>query len=71
MNKMLRLEESITELGVGEFLFIGSGYEIEEMQNILLFLKNLETKQILQIVYQHIEWETGKHLTDIIKIQKC
>jgi len=71
MNKMLRLEENITELGVGEFLFIGYGYDIEEMQNILVFLKNLETKQILQIVYQHTERETGKHLTDIIKIQKC
>lgn len=71
MNKMLRLEESITRLGGGEFLFIGYGYEIEEMQNILLFLKDLETKQILQIVYQHTERETGKHLTDIIKIQKC
>ncbi len=71
MHKMLRLEENITELGVGEFLFIGYGYEIEEMQNILLFLKDLEMKQILQIVYQYTERETGKHLTDIIKIQKC
>ncbi|WDZ52701.1 hypothetical protein LF296_07960 [Acinetobacter vivianii] len=71
MNKMLRLEDNITGLGVGEFLFIGYGYDIDEMQNILLFLKDLETKQILQIVYQHTERETGKHLTDIIKIQKC
>lgn len=36
---MLRLEENITELGAGEFLFIGYGYDIEEIQNILLFLK--------------------------------
>jgi len=71
MNKMLRLEECITQLGCGEFLFIGRGYDMEEMQHILRYLKNLETKQILQIVYQHTERETGKHLTDIIKIQKC
>lgn len=71
MNKRVKLEERITRLGSGEFLFIGNDYELEEMQSILHFLKNLETKQILQIVYQHTEQETGKHLTDIIKIQKC
>lgn len=58
----------LTRLGIGEFLFIGYGYDIKEMQNILYSLKNLETRQILQIVYQHTERETGNHLTDIIKI---
>jgi len=71
MNNIQKLEQSITRLGIGEFLFIGYSYGIDEMQNILHFLKNLESQQILQIVYQHKEQESGNNLTDIIKIQKC
>lgn len=71
MNNIQKLEQSITQLGIGEFLFIGYCYGIDEMQNILHFLKNLESQQILQIVYQHKEQESGNNLTDIIKIQKC
>lgn len=71
MNNIQKLEQSITRLSIGEFLFIGYGYGIDEMQNILHFLKNLESQQILQIVYQHKEQESGNNLTDIIKIQKC
>ena len=71
MNNIQKLEQSITRLCIGEFLFIGYSYGIDEMQNILHFLKNLESQQILQIVYQHKEQESGNNLTDIIKIQKC
>ncbi|MFV5264607.1 hypothetical protein ACMUMS_13750 [Acinetobacter courvalinii] len=71
MNNIQKLEQSITRLGIGEFLFIRYGYGIDEMQNILHFLNNLESQQILQIVYQHKEQESGNNLTDIIKIQKC
>lgn len=71
MNNIQKLEQSINRLGIGEFLFIGYGYGIDEMQNIFHFLKKLESQQILQIVYQHKEQESGNNLTDIIKIQKC
>lgn len=71
MNNIQKLEQSINRLGIGEFLFIGYGYGIDEMQNILHFLNNLESQQILQIVYQHKEQESGNNLIDIIKIQKC
>ncbi|WP_038344246.1 hypothetical protein [Acinetobacter sp. A47] len=71
MSKYMLLEQHISRLGIGEFLFIGQGYELNEMQNVLYYLKTLETRKILQIVYQHVEQETGQGLVDLVKVQKC
>ncbi|MDM1021658.1 hypothetical protein QSV37_15295 [Acinetobacter sp. VNK23] len=70
MLKIMKLEEKIIQLGIGEFLFVGRDFNINEMQSILHYLKNLETKRVLEIVYTHKESETGTYLIDLIKIQK-
>lgn len=70
MSNFEKLEEKINQLGIGEFLFIGHKFDLWEMQRILCYLKNLETKKVLRIMYLHENNETGENLVDLIKIQK-
>lgn len=54
----------------GDSSWIGSDYDLNEMQNVHHFLLNLESDRVIQIVNVHRESTSGHRLIDRIKIEK-
>ncbi|ENX06256.1 hypothetical protein [Acinetobacter courvalinii] len=70
MSKLALLEEEIKNLNSGEELWIGSEFDLNEMQSVIHLIKVLQNKGEVRIVDEHSESTTGDHLIDMVRIKK-
>lgn len=67
---MNKVDEKIQAMTSGDTYWIGSGYDLNEMQKVHHYLLELESKHLIQITNLHRESTSGHRLIDRVKIEK-
>ena len=67
---MNKIDEKIQTMVSGDTSWIGSGYDLNEMQSVHHYLLELKSKQLIQIINLHRESTSGHRLVDRVKIEK-
>ena len=65
-----KIQHQIQALQIGKKLILGSGIEINTMQEVVEFCHQLESSGIIRIINIHQETKTGQRLVDSLMIQK-
>jgi hypothetical protein len=65
-----KIQHQIQALQTGKKLILGSGIEINRMQEVVEFCHQLESSGIIRIINIHQETKTGQKLVDSLMIQK-